>query len=302
LSRLSSLYKRLERDPDLLFRYDSVIREQISLGIVVPVIEPERAASNHVHYLPHHAVIKHNKEATKLHIVYDTSAKVEDIEKAFLMINITEADQDALRFLWYKDVAVNEPEIKVYRFTHVVFGMGLSPYYLNTTLTKHLKLFECGYPSTVRNVEKTLYVNMANTVQEAFAIYAESKELFRQGVYNLRKYELCYSKVDWDEPLTSSLMERWRALLRGLSAEPRRIPRCLTAGGTNLILVGFCDASLRAYAAVIYAFDERQNCMFVASKTRVAPLKTQTISRLELLGALLLARLIVSVKQSFSEL
>uniref|UniRef100_A0A1X7TJT3 Reverse transcriptase domain-containing protein n=1 Tax=Amphimedon queenslandica TaxID=400682 RepID=A0A1X7TJT3_AMPQE len=90
---------------------------------------------------------------------------IADIEKAFLMINITEADQDALRFLWYKDVAVNEPEIKVYRFTHVVFGMGLSPYYLNTTLTKHLKLFECGYPSTV-----------------------QSKELFRQGVYNLRKY------------------------------------------------------------------------------------------------------------------
>ena len=34
---------------------------------------------------------------------------------------------------------------------------------------------------------------------------------------------------------------------------------------------------------------------FVASKTRVAPTKSQTIPRLELLGALLLARLITSI-------
>ena len=36
--------------------------------------------------------------------------------------------------------------------------------------------------------------------------------------------------------------------------------------------------------------------MLMASKTRVAPLKPQTVPRLELLGALLLARLMTSVK------
>ena len=37
---------------------------------------------------------------------------------------------------------------------------------------------------------------------------------------------------------------------------------------------------------------------FVAAKTRVAPLKTQTIPRLELLSALILSRLVVSVCDS----
>ena len=37
---------------------------------------------------------------------------------------------------------------------------------------------------------------------------------------------------------------------------------------------------------------------FVASKTRVAPLKTQTIPRLELLGAVILARLVSTVVKS----
>ena len=67
-------------------------------------------------------------------------------------------------------------------------------------------------------------------------------------------------------------------------------------------LVGFCDASTKAYAATVYLRDVDNNCSLVACKTRVAPLQTQTIPRLELLGALLLARLIVHVKESFSGL
>lgn len=59
-------------------------------------------------------------------------------------------------------------------------------------------------------------------------------------------------------------------------------------------LCGFCDASLKAYAAVVYLHMETLSghhviMSLVASKTRVSPLKTQTIQRLELLSALLLA-------------
>ena len=63
-------------------------------------------------------------------------------------------------------------------------------------------------------------------------------------------------------------------------------------------LYGFCDASIAAYAAVIYLVEENSDdnhSSFIVSKTRVAPLQTQTIPRLELLSALLLARLMVNV-------
>ena len=64
---------------------------------------------------------------------------------------------------------------------------------------------------------------------------------------------------------------------------------------------GFCDASCKAYAAVVYLLLETSagcKVQFVASKTRVAPLKSQTIPRLELLSAVLLARLMSSITQA----
>ena len=106
--------------------------------------------------------------------------------------------------------------------------------------------------------------------------------------------ELCRCKVEWDEALPEALRSKWELLLEGLRAAHLRVPRCCLSGsGSTLRLVGFCDASTKAYVAVVYLVSER---MLMASKTRVAPLKPQTVPRLELLGALLLARLMTSVK------
>ena len=63
-------------------------------------------------------------------------------------------------------------------------------------------------------------------------------------------------------------------------------------------LVGFCDASLRAYAAAVYLRIETENNIYshlFCSKTRVAPLKKLTILILEFLFALLLASLISTI-------
>ena len=73
-TRLHSLLKHLRQNPEVLRAYDHVIQEQIEKGIVedAPIV---RDTSNLLHYLPHHAVIRSDKDTTKLRIVYNASAR-----------------------------------------------------------------------------------------------------------------------------------------------------------------------------------------------------------------------------------
>jgi len=67
---------------------------------------------------------------------------------------------------------------------------------------------------------------------------------------------------------------------------------------TSFTLCGFCDTSTKAYAAVVYLViktDCGVKMQFIVAKTRVSPTQELTIPRLELLSALLLARLINTV-------
>ena len=66
-------------------------------------------------------------------------------------------------------------------------------------------------------------------------------------------------------------------------------------------LHGFGDASSKAYCAVVYlvyATNEGIYAKLLASKSRVAPLKTLTIPRLELMSARILAQLMETVKKA----
>lgn len=64
---------------------------------------------------------------------------IADIKQAFLQIEIDPADRDALRFLWVKDVAEENPEIQELRFTRAILGAGPSPFILGATIRQHLQ-------------------------------------------------------------------------------------------------------------------------------------------------------------------
>ena len=146
------------------------------------------------HYLPHHPVIRRDKETTKLRVVDDASAKmnghpslndclysgpsllpsiadvlmrfrfhkvalVADIEKAFLMVSISPSDRDALRFIWLDDIHKDNPKEVVYRFCRVVFGVTSSPFLLNATIKQHLQKYANGNPELVKALLNSLYVD-----------------------------------------------------------------------------------------------------------------------------------------------
>ena len=69
-------------------------------------------------------------------------AIVGDIEKAFLMVHMAEADKDVLRFLWVDDISKPEPQVITLRFRLVVFGLSSSPFLLNATIKHHMEQYE----------------------------------------------------------------------------------------------------------------------------------------------------------------
>jgi len=84
------------------------------------------------------------------------------------------------------------------------------------------------------------------------------------------------------------------------------LSRCVTlnANSQSIQIHGFCDANQRAYGAYVYirTRTEGNTChtKLLCSKSRVTPLKTISLPRIELSAALLLAKLLKKIEPSFS--
>ena len=117
--------------------------------------------------------------------------------------------------------------------------------------------------------------------------------------------EMWKQKVDWDTPLKDESQAQHQAWREELSVlQDITLPRCyyLPVRRVKVELQGFADASTLAYAAVVYVratyVDGTVSSRLVVAKTKVAPLKTVSIPRLELCGAVLLSELLVAVSRA----
>ena len=147
LNRLKSLLKRLRSDPELLKEYDAIMKEQCKLGILEDADPNIPGTIGRIHYLPHHPIIRTDKNTSRVRIVYDASSKAtreslslnnalypgpsliplilnilirfrchkialtSDIEKAFLMVGVAPEDRDVLRLLWIDDILTDNPTL-----------------------------------------------------------------------------------------------------------------------------------------------------------------------------------------------
>ena len=160
--RLKGLRTRLWKDNGLMIQYNNIFKDYLHNGIIervdTPVDNKELA-----HYLPHHPVVREDKETTKVHVVFDASSKmktqrslndalpsspcllpflqeillrfrigkiglVADIKQAFLQISINKEHCELVRFLWYEDIYKENPELVTLRDYRVVFGLPCSPF------------------------------------------------------------------------------------------------------------------------------------------------------------------------------
>uniref|UniRef100_A0A914UIF5 Peptidase aspartic putative domain-containing protein n=1 Tax=Plectus sambesii TaxID=2011161 RepID=A0A914UIF5_9BILA len=226
MGRLVSTLKRLKEKPDILQKYDDIMKEQLQKNIIEPVKDVDQH-SGIVHYLPHHPVITPNKATTKVRIVYNASAKarrgakslndclyrgpmllpdlcgmlirfrtyevaiVADVEKAFLQLVLEQEDRDAVRFIWLKDI--NKPwsqdNLQIYRFCQVAFGVISSPFLLAATIRYHLQ--QSG-TKVAKEIEENVYADNvlmeAMNTKEAQEKCKEAKAIFKEALMNLREF------------------------------------------------------------------------------------------------------------------
>ncbi|XP_062537997.1 uncharacterized protein LOC134206311 [Armigeres subalbatus] len=127
-------------------------------------------------------------------------------------------------------------------------------------------------------------------------------KIFMQLLWTIRdKNE---QPLNWDQPLPPMVGESWRRFHEQLPMlNQARIERCvIIPESVDVELHCFSDASEKAYGACLYVrstdADGRVKVRLLSSKSKVAPLKCQTIPRLELCGAVLAAQLYEKVRTS----
>ena len=157
-------------------------------------------------------------ETTKLHVVYDASAKsrkgdrslneclhtgppvtpllfdillrlrtypivlIADMKKAFLQTEVDEGDPDCLRLLWAKNPLAEDMEIEEFWFTRMIFGAGPSPFLLNGTVRRyHLMQYNVQDPEFVKCVIDSLYVDdFAGGGQKTDEVYDLYKKILEK--------------------------------------------------------------------------------------------------------------------------
>ncbi|GBM78472.1 hypothetical protein AVEN_81536-1 [Araneus ventricosus] len=225
--RLFNLNEKFKRDKNLYLNYKEIIQQQLKDGIVEYAnCEPNNRCPGY--FMPHHAVIREQKETTKVRICFDASSKSKgqvplndllysgpnlnpellrivlkfrigkiamcaDIQRAFLEIGIKENDRKYLQFLWGQDngtcLDLEGQPIHALKMKRVPFGVNYSPFILAATIRTHLKK----YPHLeVTQKLNDLYVDdflcSVETLPKAKEYYKDASQILKEAGMNLRKW------------------------------------------------------------------------------------------------------------------
>ncbi|XP_039760333.1 uncharacterized protein LOC120633963 [Pararge aegeria] len=112
--------------------------------------------------------------------------------------------------------------------------------------------------------------------------------------------------LDWDTVAPPHIIKMWRQFCDELPALNKlHIPRHVgVTTDCEVTLLGLSDASLAAYGAVVYlhvSSPTGNTVRLACAKSKVSPTKPHSIARLELLGGVLLSKLLRTVHDTYSE-
>ena len=116
------------------------------------------------------------------------------------------------------------------------------------------------------------------------------------------------TKIDWDDAVSKETIEKFCNWVSGVfDLDDLKIPRWTgyTSNCTRLEIHVFCDASEAGYCAAVYSrviHAEKATMTLLAARCRVSPLKSESISRMELIACVLGVRMWNGVKNTYDAL
>ncbi|KAH9641239.1 hypothetical protein HF086_003226 [Spodoptera exigua] len=221
--RLINLEKTKLRDPALRASYNEIIQEYIDQDYLTETA-PSSVDQTIGYYIPHHPVIRNDKQTTKVRIVLDASAKshngvslndllhagpnlqadifllllnfrlfpiavTADITKMYLQIKVIDNHQKYQKILFRFN---NKEPVREFRFNRVAFGLKSSPFLAMRTVRQLSEDEKHRFPRASIVASQELYMddlaNSTPTVEEAKTLSAELIALFKAGGFDLTKW------------------------------------------------------------------------------------------------------------------
>lgn len=222
--RLNGLEIRLGKNIKLKADYANVMQEYLRLNHMVEVTDQEKYNKRAV-YLPHHAVVREDKDTTKVRVVFDASCKgtngrslnddlmvgpsmqdelrhtvmrwrahriciVADIVKMYRQVLVDRQDTPYQRILW-RDTP--EKELREYELITVTFGTASAPY-LAVRVLQQLAHDECEDNSGIAKIILNDFfmddlMSGAENIEDGLKIYTELSEVLAKGGFQLQKWK-----------------------------------------------------------------------------------------------------------------
>ncbi|XP_055633096.1 uncharacterized protein LOC129773507 [Toxorhynchites rutilus septentrionalis] len=330
--RLESLERRLQRDPELKERVHEQISDYESKGYAhrASLAELTSVEANRVWYLPL-GVVTNPRKPGKVRLIWDAAAKVGgvsfnsrllkgpdllaplamvlcqfrqypvavsgDVMEIFHQIKIRSPDCQSQRFI-FRNRPVDQPQ--VYVMDVATFGSSCSPASAQYVKNFNADEFASEYPRAAVAIKNKHYVDdyldSFETTDEAIAVENEVKLVHSRGGFTLRSF--LSNEPEVLQGIGETITEK----------EPKNL---------HLERDGKCESVLGMKwiphdDVFIYAFGTREDLRhilenghiptkrevkLVGAKTKVAPLKTLSIPRLELKAAVLGARFMETVQK-----
>ncbi|KAJ0169346.1 hypothetical protein K1T71_015230 [Dendrolimus kikuchii] len=221
MKRLKQLEKRFEKDIKLKEEYTRVLEEYITLNHLERVSDNEKY--HPAVYLPHHAVVREDKETSKVRVVFNASSKgsnnislndelmvgpqmqedmrsiimrwrmqrycfTADVQMMYRQILITREDTDYQRLLWFD----HKGGVQDFRLLRVTFGTACAPYLAVKTLHQIAEDEGKPYPLAAKTIKEDFFMDDVmsggDTIGETINLVKNLTAILARGGLQLQKW------------------------------------------------------------------------------------------------------------------